>query len=428
MRYFNFPISIISFLFLISLFSCKPKEQGLDSKVMSFLDSSFSSKYSYSYNKIKFDTVGNGDWSRNLAELMIDNPQFFSDKLLLDELLTNYQHTNVNDSKTRLIASVYYQNQYNNDGIFYIGIIGDSLTNVENTSIEALLNICSVEEAKVLDIANVINLTDRKKSVDINNTIIEALKSLSKNYYRLKDDCNKLTLSKEKTILNDKEDEGRVKDTIVHLQFLGNGLNDGIDSIMIKYPKYSIVKDYSFDNYSCYHIKDQIEICNNKYLMETQLYTIDNRVVLITAVCLDNIFDELLEMFKIKYGEYNTYAYSIDNTFISTVPGAHQYVWSFSNNCIILIDNNERHDEYYPDVTYQKPKILHTYYHFKNATIAYCDKQMYRILLQKENERKSFIEREHFISDSLERVGKFRKDSIRKAQEQERLGFYSSQI
>lgn len=421
MRYFNFPISIISFLFLISLFSCKPKEQGLDSKVMSFLDSSFSSKYSYSYNKIKFDTVGNGDWSRNLAELMIDNPQFFSDKLLLDELLTNYQHTNVNDSKTRLIASVYYQNQYNNDGIFYIGIIGDSLTNIEDNPLEALLNICSVEEAKVLDIANVIGLTNR---ANINNTIKEELESLSKNPYRLNDNGNKLKYSKKQGIIYDK---GKAKDTIIHLQFMGNGLNDCIDSIMKKQPKNSIVKDYSFDNYSCYHMKDKIEINENKYSIETQLYTINNRIVLIKAVCLDNIVDELLEMFRIKYGD-DIFAYPIDHTFINTVSGANQYVWSFSNNCIILIDNNERYDKYYSDVTYQKPKIMNTYYHFKNATIAYCDKQMYRILLQKEKEREFAIQREQFVSDSLVQVDKYRKDSIQKAKEQERLKCNSSQI
>ena len=53
---------------------------------------------------------------------------------------------------------------------------------------------------------------------------------------------------------------------------------------------------------------------------------------------------------------------------------------------------------------------------------------MYRRLVQKETERKIFIENEQHVSDSLERVEKHRKDSIQKANEKERLKGYTSQI
>ena len=384
-----------------------------------------SKTYPFIIDHITYDTIGAGDWSYNLAELMINNPQLFSDKKLLEELLYEYNSIDTNDSKTRLIATIFSQNAFYNNA-FYIGIIGDSLTNIESKPLNAFLNVCSVEEAKILDIANVVGLCDTRISSCVNNAIKIALSDKSYyDYYRYNNQSNnKMKFSKSPAIF---DDNGKVKDTIVHLQFMGFNLYENIDSAMLKHRHLSIMKDYSFDNYSCYHLIDKIEINNKKHPIDIQLLTLDDHIALIKVVCTDNIFDELFEMFKLKYGEY-IYVYPIDHTFYNAVSGASNYVWSFFNNGIILVNNTEIHNVYYPSYTYSPPKLNYTNTVFNNITIIYCDKQMYRRLVQKETERKTFIENEQYVSDSLERVEKHRKDSIQKANEKERLKGYTSQI
>ena len=44
MKDYNITIKAVTFLLLISLFSCKPKEQGLDNKVRNLIESKFSSE------------------------------------------------------------------------------------------------------------------------------------------------------------------------------------------------------------------------------------------------------------------------------------------------------------------------------------------------------------------------------------------------
>ena len=92
MKYYNITIKAVTFLLLISLFSCKPKlkEQGLDNKVRDLVESKFSSEHNpYIIDNIVYDTIGTGEWSSELATLMIDNPEWFSDKELYDELFLN---------------------------------------------------------------------------------------------------------------------------------------------------------------------------------------------------------------------------------------------------------------------------------------------------------------------------------------------------
>lgn len=418
-------IKTITLLLLISLFSCKPKEQGLESKVRDLIESKFSSKQNlFIIDHIKYDTIGTGDWSYNLAQSMIDNPELFSDKELFEKLVWSCQSIDSNDHRMRIIANIrghteIYKNVFGYEYEYHIGIIGDSLTNVEKKPIEALLNICSVEDAIVIDIAKVIGLANSPFFLS-KNTIISEI--LSENWYR--GNNVKMKYSKINPIFNDK---GKVKDDIVRLQFMGIYLNDRIDSVLLRYARKSIIKDFSFDNYSCYHYMDKIETKSGGHTIENQLYTIDDRIVMIKAICYDNIKEELLEMFKTKYGD-DSYIHPIDNTLVDFVYDASFYLWSFLNQGIVIVNNTDIYDEYYPTYTYDPPKLKETHYYFKNITIVYCDKQMYRRLVQKEQERKFSIQREQFLSDSVKRVEKYKKDSIQKDKEKERLTRNSTQI
>ena len=406
----NSIIYTIVFLLFIPLLSCKQQKQKLDSKVRNLIESEFSSKQNlFIIDHIKYDTIGTGDWSYNLAELMINHPELFSDKDLLAELSFELKVIDTADYRMRLIANIHGHNQWGNSD-YYIGIIGDSLTNIEenpfSAPIEALLNICSPEEKRILDIANVVELSDRQISSYVNKTILKLLSYWNSVHI----------ISKTQPIFNAK---GNTKDTTLRFQFTGINLNDKIDSIILIHPNYHITKEFSFDNYSSYCVKNRIETNSGIHELETHLYTLDDYIVLIKAICHDNIFEELYKMYKTKYGE-SVNVYSFDETFCERENGSNSYFWSFSNTGIILVKNSVKHDTYGPDVTYRPRKIIRSDYVFINTAIIYCDKQLYRKLVQKEKERKSFIENVQFVSDSLERVEKYRKDSIQKANEKER--------
>lgn len=411
-------IKTITLLLLISLFSCKPKEQGLDNKVRNLIESKFSSEHNpYIIDYIIYDSIGTGKWSSELATLMIDNPEWFSDKELYDELFFVLNYIDTADYRMRLIANIHGHNQWGKSD-YYIGIIGDSLTKIEENPyrapVEALLNICSIEEKRVLDIANVIELSDRQISSYVNKKVLKLLSNWNSVHI----------ISKTEPIFNAK---GNTKDTTLCLQFTGINLNDRIDSVILMYPKYHITKEFSFDSYSSYRVKNSIETKSGIHELETHLYTLDDYIVLIKAVCHDNIFEELYKMYKTKYGE-SVKVYSFDKTFCKPENGSSSYYWSFINSGIVLVKNSSRVDTYGPDVTYQPPKIMRTDYVFYNTTIIYCDKQLYRKLVQKEQERKNLIEREQFVIDSLNQVEKRKKDSIQKAKEIEKLKQTTSQI
>ena len=412
-------IKTITLLLLISLFSCKPKEQGSESKVRDLIESKFSSKQNpFIIDHIKCDTIGTGDWSYNLAKLMIDHPELFSDKDLLAELSFVLNDIDTSDNRMRLIANIHGHNQWGKSDDYYIGIIGDSLTSIEENPfrapIETLLNVCSPEEKRILDIANVVELSDRQISSYVNKTILKLLSYWNSVHI----------ISKTQPIFNAK---GNTKDTTLRFQFTGINLNDKIDSIILIHPNYHITKEFSFDNYSSYCVKNRIETNSGIHELETHLYTLDDYIVLIKAICHDNIFEELYKMYKTKYGE-SVNVYSFDKTFCKPENGSSSYYWSFINNGIVLVKNSSRIDTYGPDVTYRPPKIMRTDYVFINTAIIYCDKQLYRKLVQKEVERKNSIEREQFVIDSLKQLERRKEDSIQKAKEREKLKQTTSQI
>ncbi|MBQ3944962.1 MAG: hypothetical protein II670_05045 [Alphaproteobacteria bacterium] len=418
MKDYNITIKAVTFLLLISLFSCKPEKQGIDNKVRNLIESKFSSEHNpYIVDHIVYDTIGTGEWSSELATLMIDNPEWFSDKKLYDELFFVLNDIDTADYRMRLIANIHGHDHWG-ESDYYIGIIGDSLTKIEENpyraSIEALLNICSTEEKRVLDIANVIELSDRQISSYVNKTVLKLLSYWNSVHI----------ISKTPPIFNAK---GNTKDTTLYLQFTGINLNDRIDSVLLMHPKYQITKEFSFDNYSSYCVKNRIETKSGVHELETQLFTLDDYIVLIKAVCYDNIYEELYKMYKTKYGE-SVNVYSFDKTFCKPENGSDIYYWSFINNGIVLIKNSSRIDTYGPDVTYRSPKIMRTDYVFINTVIIYCDKQLYRKLVQKETERKNSVEREQFVIDSLKQVERRKEDSIQKAKEIERLRINASQI
>lgn len=418
MKNYNIAIKTVTFLFLISLFSCKPKEQGLENKVRNLIESKFSSEHNpFIIDHITYDTLGTGGWSYNLAELMINHPEWFSDKGLFDDLLLVLNDIDTTDHRMRLIANVYGHDKWRGS-VYYIGIIGDSLTNIEenpySAPIKALLNICSPEEKRILDIANVVELSDRQISSHFNKTVSKLLS----DWYSVH------IISKTQPIFNAK---GNTKDTTLCLQFTGINLNDRIDSVILMNPKYYITKEFSFDNYSSYSVKNRIETKSGVHKLETHLYTLDDHIVLIKAICQDNIFEELYKMYITKYGE-SVNVYSFDETFCERENASSSYYWSFSNNGIVLMKNSVKHDTYGPDVTYQRPKIIRSDYVFINTAIIYCDKQLYRKLVQKEKERKNSIEREQIVIDSLNQMERRKNDSIQKAKEIERLKINVSQI
>lgn len=418
MKDYNITIKAVILLLFISLFSCKPEKQGIDNKVRNLIESKFSSEHNpYIIDYIVYDTIGTGEWSSELATLMIDNPDLFTDKQLYDELVFVFNDIDTVDYRMRLISNIHGHNQWGKSD-YYIGIIGDSLTNIEGNPfrapIEALLNICSPEEKRILDIANVIELSDRQISLYVNKEVLKLLSNWNSAHI----------ISKTEPIFNAK---GNTKDTTLCLQFTGIKLSDKIDSVVLMHPNYLITKEFSFDNYSSYCVKNRIETKSGVHELETHLYTLDDYIVLIKAVCQDNIFEELYKMYKTKYGE-SVNVYSFDKTFCKPENGSDIYYWSFSNNGIVLVKNSSRIDTYGPDVTYQPPKIMRTDYVFYNTTIIYCDKQLYRKLVQKEQERKNSIEREQFVIDSLNQVGKREKDSIQKAKEIEKIKQTTSQI
>ena len=249
---------------------------------------------------------------------MIDNPELFSDKQLYDELVFVLNNIDTIDYRMRLISNIHGHNQWGKSD-YYIGIIGDSLTDIEENlyraPIEALLNICSPEDKRILDIANVVELSDRQISSYVNKTVLKLLSNW--NFVHI--------ISKARPIFNAK---CNTKDTTLCLQFTGINLNDRIDSVKLMHPNYQITKEFSFDNYSSYCVKNRIETKSGTHELITYLYTLDDCIVLIKAVCNDNIFGELFEMYKTKYGE-DIDVYSFDETFCKCGNGSSRYYWSF---------------------------------------------------------------------------------------------------
>lgn len=470
---------VIVFLVLICICSCTSSQKKIDDKIKEKIKDYWEKTISFAdaredliILKTTYYTIGTGCWSYNLAKIMLHNPEIFTDNELLEELQRVSQQIDTNDSRKRIIAEVYWVNK-NARGLLkycrelgkysYIGLIGDSLTNVEENEIEALLNISTDNEAVILDIAKTVNLIGQGIPLSVEDNII---RFVSGSQYS--GNNSKLKYCKTDVIY---EDNNKSVDDLVNVQFLGIKLYDNIDSIISQSPKNKFKREFLIDDYCCYSTQDELTLKDEKWPIDIRIYTIDNKVSMIKIVtkaksegkcCFikDNT-NEILEMYRLKYGpEKHSHLKAIDENFIYSIdkfftkkrdsyycyyesekgvttcqewylnlpekekvyeilndsPGWCQeiYVWDFSKNGIIIVRNEGREYNYVESQTYKKdPVVISKYHSFQNNVILYFDKQLYRKIKFRENELVNYIKRQQFVSDSLNRDEKKRNDSIK---------------
>ena len=402
--------------------SCKSEQKRNDDRVRSHLKAYYkNSRHSnfsdFKITKITYDTVGNGRWAYNLACLMLNTEGIISDSVLYKELLIASNQIDTNDSRLRIIANIYGEykigDNWNSfpDPSYSIGIIGDSLTAVNESSLYVLLNICNKDEMRIIDIANVAELG--KRSVISDSTL---RKQIDMEWYlgNRKD----IVYSNEKSFVDGKN----IKDTSLFLQFVGYQLDGAIDTIS----DVSLNKEWEFNNYSKYRTRKALIVKDSTYQFEIELYVLEGRVAMIKAICTKDISNILEKMFLIKYGQKE--CGSVDSYFFETVYGTRQSVWNFGTNCIVINDNREDVGKWdYPCGSNQK-KWFHYYYHFHNVTVIYCDKQMYRRLKKVDEEMQNHIKEQKLIEHSRKLEIQKTKDSIFKERETERLKRNAIQI
>jgi hypothetical protein len=413
---------ILLLFFLIS--SCKSERQKMDDKVCSHLKEYYKnnrySKYSdFDLTKITYDTIGDGCWAYELARLMLNTPGIITDSILYGELESTSQLIDTFDHRLRVIVNVFggHKNGTNNQWKYYpdpsytIGIIGDSLTTVNESRLCILLNMCDSNEMRIIDIANVADLGKRSF---LRDSVLRKQVDLGW-YVRDKKD---IVYSKNMPFIDGKN----IIDTSLSLQFVGYRLNDVIDTIH----DINLYKEYEFKNYCLYKVRKPFAINDNIHFFELEIFTLEGRIAMIKAICTDDITAFLKRLFQIKYGE-ESYGH-IDSYFFETVYGTRQSVWNFGTNCILLNDNREDVGKWdYPCGSNQK-KWFHFYDHFHNVTIIYCDKQMYRRLRIADEEMRIYIEELKRIEHNRRIEVQRHQDSIRKAMEDNLLKRNSDQI
>ena len=342
------------------------------SQIKNYIKSKRNHKSSnFEITKITYDTIGDGKWAYDLAYIMLNTKGIISDSVLFSEVETSSANIDTNDKRLRIIANIYGRYKNRNewqsfpDPAYTIGIVGDSLTEVNESCLYVLLNICDSSELRIIDIANIIEFGKRsllKKSI--------LRKYLDIGWYL--GDKEQLVYSKEKPFYSGKN----INDTIVSLQFLGYQLNTKIDSINDS----GLIKEDEFNNYCKYKTTKSIAIIDSNYLFDIELYVLDKRIAMIRAKCKKDITSDLEKMFKIKYGEETPG--DIDYFFYESISYKRPFpsIWNFRNNCIVIDNYTEDVGKLdYPCGSNQK-KWFHYYYFFHGLTVTYCDKQMYRRL------------------------------------------------
>ena len=386
----------------------------MDNRICSHLKEYYKNKHYSKFSdlditKITYDTIGDGSWAFNLAQLMLNTPGIISDSVMYKELELYARQIDTSDKRWRIIANVY-GTKYP-DPEYTIGIIGDSLTKVNESILGVLLNICDENETRIIDIATVAELDKRDL---LNDTL---LKKLIPSDWYLGDNAG-MFYSKVKPFIESKN----IKDTSISLQFLGYRLNDFIDTLRTG----NFQKLYKFQNYCIYKSIKKFAINDVLFDFDIEIITLDSKIALIKAVCISDISDALDKMFRLKYGE-QTYG-STDPSFYETVYGYHQSVWNFGTNCITLIDNTENVGKWdYPCGSNQK-KWFHFYYKFHNVIVIYCDKQMYRRHRSLNDEMLQYREGFH-QEEYKQRLDKqLRTDSICEIAIKKQLETYTNQI
>ena len=411
-----------SVLLLTMVSSCKSEQKKMDDKVRSHLkeyykDKRHSNFSDFKITKIAYDTIGDGKWAYNLASLMLNTEGIISDSVLYKELKATSTYIDTNDNRLRIIASIYGRYKSGDDWMSFsdpsytIGIIGDSLTAVNESSLYVLLNICNKEEMRIVDIANVVDLG--KRSIIIDSML---RKQINLEWYH--GNNKDIVYSNEKSFVDGK----KIKDTSLSLQFVGYLLNEIIDTIS----NACLQKEWEFKDYCKYKTREPLIINDSVYSFEIHLYTLEGSIAMIKAICKSDISYTLEKMFQIKYGEA-TYG-SVDSYFFETVYGTRQSVWNFGANCIVINENREDVGKWdYPSGSNQK-KWFHYYYYFHNVTVIYCDKQMYRRLKKVDEEMQNHIKEQKQIEHSRKLEIQKTQDSIFKEKETERLKRNSIQI
>lgn len=390
--------------------SCKSEQQKLDDKVRYRLKEYNSKIYhkstKFEITKITYDTIGDGKWAYDLAHIMLNTKGIISDSVLFHVLETTSANIDTNDKRLRIIASVDGKYKYGDkwksfpDPEYTIGIIGDSLTEVNESSLYALLNICNSSEKRIIDIANVVELGKRSLLKD---SVLR--KQIDLGWYLGKDE--NFLYSKEKPFYSGKY----VKDTLIALQFLGYQLNGSIDSVN----DFCLNKEEKHGNFYKYKTKKQLTIIDSIYSFDIELFVLDGRISMIRAKCTQNITTTVEKMYQIKYGEETPG--DIDNFFYERISYRRPFppsIWNFRNNCIVIDNYTEDVGKWdYPCGSNRK-EWFHYYYTFHGLTITYCDKQMYRrlkIYVGDMQNHKKEIE----ISESKRKAEELRlADSIRK--------------
>lgn len=417
----SFIISVTAILFL----SCENELQKRDRLIREAVD-----KYYHigeiSIQNITYDTIKDQDWCYNLAEWLISNPEFFTDKELYDELCCARKNLKKKESENRIIATIQgtLNNHFSADSIeLHIGLLENNrLLPIRKTILNSLLDMCDKPEIQILDIAIAVGVGHNGRPY-IDDPFLSSILSKPFNensnmkYYSI-------------PMLIPYSDSQQY--TAIDLQFLGIHLTEPLDTLKLR--GNNLTQVFAYKNYCCYSLKNKMLVNNISLPVDILCWTIDNHVAIIKAKCTTPVvIDDLLRMYTVKYGDFKSiYGGVYVEGLVESVSGAKAYEWNFLDNGIIIINNTETHHVYEPQYTYQKPKIINTYYTFENITTIYCDKQLYRRARILQAERDKVIKQQKHLNDSLQMFEVHKADSIQKAIQEKKLNekaqILSSQI
>ena len=223
---------------------------------------------------------------------MLNTPGIITDSILYGELESTSQIIDTFDHRLRVIANVFggHKNGTNNQWKYYpdpsytIGIIGDSLTTVNESRSCILLNMCDRNEMRIIDVANVADLGRRSF---LRDSVLREQVDLGW-YVRDKKD---IVYSKNKPFIDGKY----IIDTSLSLQFVGYRLNDVIDTIH----DINLHKEYEFKNYCLYKARKPFAINDNIHFFELEIFTLEGRIARVKAICTDDITAFLKRLFQI---------------------------------------------------------------------------------------------------------------------------------